>query len=134
MHLYKMHFAYPESNRDLALFAQRLTKLDDRPVHRIASTKSVRQVRREWCQGQFSGAQLSLAPFRHLFASSYRAVPESETPDLPAGSRPTMDAASRGVYYTHHTHGRDAMGSKELIKLLERAGFKLVGVNGSHHK
>jgi predicted RNA binding protein YcfA (HicA-like mRNA interferase family) len=45
-----------------------------------------------------------------------------------------MDAASRGVYYTHHTHGRDAMGSKELIKLLERAGFKLVGANGSHHK
>lgn len=26
------------------------------------------------------------------------------------------------------------MGSKELIKLLEKAGFKLVSVNGSHHK
>ncbi|MGO4521139.1 type II toxin-antitoxin system HicA family toxin [Dyella sp. 2RAF44] len=26
------------------------------------------------------------------------------------------------------------MGSKELIKLLEKAGFKLVSVDGSHHK
>jgi len=45
-----------------------------------------------------------------------------------------MDAVPFGVYYTQHTRGRDAMGSKELIKLLERAGFKLIGVNGSHHK
>ena len=38
------------------------------------------------------------------------------------------------VYNTHHTHGREHMGSRELIKLLEKAGFKLVSVNGSHHK